>query len=156
MHVTYSPEDGDRQEWTFKPGRVRSSEAATMEKAFGGTWDELTLGVQGGNTRARRVMLWHLLRREHARMLYEDTPDFYADELAVEFSVDELTPMRDRIQKSSMSEDQRDQLLAALDLAISEAMEREEGQQCLEALRDAGKALSETSLTDGGLSSPLS
>lgn len=149
MHVTFAPEDGDRQEWNFKPGRVRASEAQVIEKQFGGNWDEFAMGVQSGNIKARRVMLWHLLRLEHPMLRFQDVPDFFADELLVEFTVEELAPMRDRLQKATLPEDQRDQVLAALDLAMSEAMEREATNAEL-----VGKAPSPTPPTSGGSSSP--
>lgn len=147
MHVTYTPEDGDRQEWDFNPGRVRSSEARVLEKVFGENWETFTVGVQSGNIGARRVMLWHLLRLQHPMLRYDDVPDFYTDELVVEFSTAELAPMLDRMRKANLPEDKREQVLAALDFAMSEAMAREEGES-------GGKALSTTSPTDGGSSSP--
>lgn len=128
MYVTYAPEDpadGDRQEWTFAPGRVRASEAQVLEREFGENWDNFAAGVQSGNMRARRVLLWHLLRRTHPLMKFADVPDFYADELKVEFEVSELLPLLDKIAKATLPAGQKEQTIAALELAMSEAMERE-------------------------------
>lgn len=147
MFVTYAPEDpadGDRREWTFKTGRIRASEAQVLERQFGANWDNFALGVQQGNMHARRVMLWHLLRREHPMLRYDDVPDFFTDELTVEFSVEELTPLREQAAKAALPEVQREQLMAAIDLAMSEAMAREDAQA------ELGKALSPTSPTNGG------
>lgn len=148
MHVTYAPEDGDRQEWNFKPGRVRASEAQVLERQFGENWDNFAAGVQSGNMRARGVLLWHLLRRDHPMLKFVDVPDFYADELKVEFSVDELVPLREKLQKATLPEGQLEKMLAALDLELSEAMEREAAQA------EVGKAPSPMPKTDGGTSSP--
>lgn len=142
MHITYTPEDGDRQEWDFDPGRVRASAAEIIERRFGGTWDEFQAGVQGGNIRARRAMLWHLMVQQHASLRLEDVPDFYADELVVQFSVKELTAIRDRLGKANLPADKREQAMAAIDVEMTEAMEREEG-----------KAPSATSPGTGGTSS---
>lgn len=129
MFVTYAPEDpadGDRQEWTFKPGRVRASEAQALQRQFGeNNWDAFVLGVQLNDVHARRVLLWHLMRREHPRLAFNDVPDFYADELTVKFDVAELTPLLEQMEKSNLPEDKKQQAHAALDLALTEAMERE-------------------------------
>jgi hypothetical protein len=145
MHVTYKPEDGDQVEWEFVPGRVRSSEMENMEGQFGGPWDELILGVQSGSVRARRVMLWHLIRRDHPTLRFADVPDFFADELLVQFSSKELGPMRDRILKAHMPADKREQVLTAIDLELTEAIGREEAAGVVE-----GKAPSPSSPTAGG------
>ena len=151
MHVIYKPErpeDGDRQEWDFQPGRVRASQAEVLERLFGGTWDEFQIGVQQGKMRARRVMLWYLLQLTHATLRFEDVPDFYSDELEVSYSVKELTALRDGILKANMPADRRDAIVTAIDNQMVEAMEREG------ASADLGKAPpSPTSSTDGG--SPL-
>src|SRR5882757_2249763 len=100
MYVVYAPEnpaDGDRHEWSFSPGRVRADEAELLEKEFGGTWDEFQAGVQQGSMKARRVMLWHLLRLTHPGMNFRDVPNFISDELTVEYSVKELTKLREGV-----------------------------------------------------------
>lgn len=127
MHVTYAPEDGDRQEWDFVAGRVRSGEAALMQTRFGATWEQFDAGVQKGDIHARRVLLWHLLRLEHVKLRFEDTPDFYADELLVEFSVTELTRIIDELTTARMPEDQRAMVLAAFDRELAKAVLREGG-----------------------------
>jgi hypothetical protein len=125
MHVTYAPEDGDRQEWTFEPGRVRSSAAEVMEKRYGDNWDSLVVGIQAGNIRARRVLLWHLLTRQHATLRFEDTPDFFADELTVSFSVAELTALRERTASAKLPADIQEKALAGIDMELDAARKRE-------------------------------
>lgn len=125
MLVTYTPESGDAQRWEFDPKRVRASEAEAIEKRAGENWDSWLFAVQAGSMRARRVLLWHLLRREHPSLRWEDTPDFYAGELLVEHTVAELTEIRDRVEAARLSADQREQALTALDVAITEAMARQ-------------------------------
>lgn len=125
MHVIYTPEDGDRQEFTFDPGRVRASAAEMVEKRFGENWDTFVMGVQAGNIRARRVLLWHLLTRQHPAMRIEDTPDFFADEVLVQFSVAELTSLRERTASAKLPEDMKDKALAGIDMELDEAVKRE-------------------------------
>jgi len=130
MHISYTPppEEGDEQEWDFDPGRVRASVAEMIERRFGENYDAWQAGIQSGNIKARRVLLWHLLSLEHPRLRFEEVRDFYADEVKVQFSVAELTTIRDRLQRANLSEDKREQALAAIDLEMTEAMEREEGK----------------------------
>jgi len=122
MFVTYQPSDGERQRWEWDPDRVRQSEAEMVEKRYGKTWDQFKAGVMSGDSKARRVLLWHLLRREHHTLRYEDTPDFYVGELVVEFSTGEIAMMRDRIMKANIPDDERDQMLTALDIQMTDAI----------------------------------
>jgi hypothetical protein len=142
VHVTYKPEDGDQQEWTFDPLRIRASQAELIERRFGENWEAWTGGVQAGNMKARRVLLWHLLSREHPTLRYEDVPDFYAGELLVQHSVAELAEIRARVEKSSLPDDKREIVLAAFDREMTEAMAREDASP--------GKASSATSAAIGG------
>jgi hypothetical protein len=125
MRVAYTPTDpaaGDPQTWTFDPGRIRASEAETIEKRYGDRWEAFLSDVKGGSIRARRVMLWHLLRTAHPALKYEDTPDFFADELVCTYSYAELVSMRDRVLKANLEADTREQVMTALDIEITEAM----------------------------------
>lgn len=127
MFITYRP-DGDpeqTQNWDFDPGRVRSVEAEMIEKRYGANWDQWRNDVRAGSAKARRVLLWHLLRRAHHTLRFEDTPDFYMDELLVEHSVVELLELRDRLQKVNLPESDREQMMTTLDIEITEAQARE-------------------------------
>ncbi|MFY1660908.1 hypothetical protein [Micromonospora sp. WMMD1274] len=124
MIVTYKPEGGEAQEWEFRPGRVKSSEAEILQRRFGGTWDEFAVGVLKGDIRARRIMLWHLLRQAHNTLMFEDMPEFYMDELVVEHTKHELGEMRNNVEKlSSLTDDERAGMLAALEIQIEAAPE---------------------------------
>ncbi|MEU1602688.1 hypothetical protein [Micromonospora matsumotoense] len=124
MIVTYTPEGEESQSWEFKTGRVKASEAEVLQKRFGGTWDEFAVGVFKGDVRARRVMLWHLLRLTHHTLRFEDAPEFYMDELKVEHTKEELGVMRSNIEKmSALPAEDREEILAALDIEIADAPE---------------------------------
>lgn len=139
MFVTYRPEDGTEQRWTFDPRRVRASKAEMIEKRAGEPWDAWQAAVLAGKMRARRVLLWHLLTVDHPTLRWEDVPDFYAGELLVEYSVVELAEIRGRVAQAEIPVEQRDQVLAALDTAITEATKREAA-----AAEPEGKAPSPT------------
>lgn len=126
MFVTYKPESGDVRKWTFDPGRVRASKAEMIEKRFGETWDQWRVAVQTGNIKARRVLLWHLLTIDHPTFRWEDTPDFYADELEIEYSVAELNEVRERVAKANLSAEEKEAFFAVFDTELTEAMAREE------------------------------
>jgi hypothetical protein len=121
MYVTYQPDDSDKQRWEWDPDRVRTSEAEMCEKRFGDSWDKLKIGVMAGQSKARRVLLWHLLRRDHHTLRYEDVPDFYMGELLVEFDRSELQEMRAKIERARMDESEREEMLTSIDLQIDDA-----------------------------------
>lgn len=123
MKVTYSLIGEPDTVFEFDPDRVRMSECEMMEKRYGGTFTELRAGITQGNAKARRVLLWHLLRRTHHTLRYEDTPDFAFGDLKVEHELHELVDMRDRIARSNHA--RKDELLSALDLEISDLGEAE-------------------------------
>lgn len=128
MHITYQPEDakdGEHQVWDFDPSRVRAGEAELIERRFGGHYDQWRDGVRSGNVKARRILLWHLMRKQHHTLRLEDVPDFYMSELLVEHSVTELIELLNRMEKSTMDETTREQIRVGLDLEIKDAMMRE-------------------------------
>jgi hypothetical protein len=139
MLVTYAPDQGSKQQWEWDADRVRTSEAELCEKRFGDTWDKLKVGIMSGQSKARRVLLWHLLRREQHTLRYEDVPDFYVGELLVEFTREELQAMRTKIERARMDETERDEMLTAIDLQIADAPSAGE---------PVGKATSNTSGDD--------
>ncbi len=123
MKVTYTLSGEPDTVFDFDPDRVRVSEAEIMEKRYGGTWTELRAGITQGNAKARRVLLWHLLRKTHHTLRFEDTPDFAFGDLKVEHEIHELVEMRDKIARSNHA--RKDELISALDLEISDAEDAE-------------------------------
>lgn len=137
MRVTYSPEDGNEpQSWDFNPNRVRSTEQVIVEKQYGGTWLEFKTGVMSGSAHARRVLLWHLIRREHPAHNFRDTPDFFDDELTIEQNLAEVTASYDEWLKGGGRDTPNGDLLDGMFQAeIAAATERE---------GELGKALSKS------------
>lgn len=138
MIVVYSPEDGDKQQWEFVPGKVRAGEAERIEKRYGANWSEFLQGVNTGSIRARRVLLWHLMRRDHPMLRWEDTPDFYAGELTVDMSIAEMVEMRRRLSSDKTIDGEvKEQVVAALTAQI-EAVEAD--SEADGAVDDSGDA----------------
>lgn len=121
MKVTYTTGDEPRT-WDFDPAEVPQSQAEIIEKRYGQLWDQFLSDVRQGSARARRVLLWHLLRQEHHTLRFEDTPDFKMGQVKVEHSVAELLLVRDRVAKANLDADEKDGILAALDVEITEQM----------------------------------
>lgn len=121
MIVTYTPEGEEKQEWSWDPDKVRVVEGELIEKRFGDTYDKFKAAVQAGSIKARRVLLWHLLKRAHPTLRLEDV-DFVAGDLKVELSRNELEQLRSRLEKhKGMDEGERERMLAALDSEIETA-----------------------------------
>lgn len=121
MLVTYTPEGEKPQTWTWTPGRVKVSEAAIVEKVYGKSWEVFAAEVQQGSARARQVLLWHLHRRAHPLLKFEDAVDFYADELTIEYDAGELRAMRDGLASAGLTGAEQEIAAAALDREIAEA-----------------------------------
>lgn len=152
MKFTYAPEDpadGERQEWQVDLRRIRQSESELMEKTYGGTKDEWDHGVLAGDSRARKVLMWHLMRRDHPRMQYRDVPDFYTGEVEVELDLAELERLRTQIAETAgLPDHERAKILDAIDAQIAE--KQDAGTVIDGELVPAGKARSRTSAASTG------
>lgn len=122
MIINYRPDGQPAQQWDWHADQVRSSEAELIEKRFDGTWDAFLLAVTQGSMRARRILLWHLLRIEHPTLKPEDV-DPLAGELVVEFDKGELQQMYDAAvaQADRIPEDKRDMVLGVLKAELDKA-----------------------------------
>lgn len=128
MKVSYKPEDsadGDPREWSFNPARVRSAVCIVIEKQWGkGDYDDWRDAVLKGDTAARRVLLWHLLKQDNPALRFGDTPDFFYDELLVEADVVELRALRAQVETTVLTtgrtEADREAVLAEIDAEIAQ------------------------------------
>lgn len=122
MIVTYSPEDGPQQRWEFAPRKIKSRQAEEIERRYGAGFGTWVTHLREGVASARRVLLWHLMRRDHPTLRWDDVPDFGWGELEVELSRDELTAVRERAAAdTSLDPEVREAALEALDKQIAEA-----------------------------------
>lgn len=104
MFITYMPPDAEDQEWEFQAGTVKASEAEPVEVSYKKPWDEFLTDLMRGGMRARRHLLWLLLRRAHPTLRYDDVPDIAAGELVVEFDKTEWQLQRDQAVKRGEDE----------------------------------------------------
>ncbi|HET6262353.1 MAG TPA: hypothetical protein VFG99_08965, partial [Chloroflexia bacterium] len=122
MLVTYKPEGSPAEQhrsWEFDPGKVRSVRAEMIEKRYGQRYAVWVTNIQSGEARARRVLLWHLLNAEHPTLKLEDIPDFYMEEVEVDYALADLQRLRREIVESSMDDASKEGVLDRLDLEIA-------------------------------------
>jgi hypothetical protein len=115
MIITYKPSDGDQQRWELDPLKVLDDAAEEIEYHYRGTYDEWHVGVLQGQTRARRVLLWHLQRQVHPSLAFADLPRFERGALEVELDRDELLRMREGIATAQIPAADRERALALVD-----------------------------------------
>lgn len=122
MIVTYSPEDGPAQRWEFAPRRIRARQAEEIERRYGSGWSSWVSDVHTGVISARRVLLWHLIRRDHAGLRFDDTPDFAVGELELALDAAELTELRDKTaSRTDVEPEVRDLAVQAIEAQIADA-----------------------------------
>lgn len=129
MYVTFDPEDGsEKREWTFDPDDVLRSEAAAIEKAYGASWEEWINALRIKNAKARTVLIWHLLKGDgHAKLRFDDTPDFRMRQVVVQMSSAELRELHEQIARTKMDDDLREVVDAAFNRDFQDALIREGG-----------------------------
>jgi hypothetical protein len=128
MFVTFTA-DADVHEWEIDTTDVLESEAERIEREYRrqtkdrtATYDQWQMGVFSGESPARRVLLWHLMREQHPMLRIDDLPDFRRKALQCEYSRAELERMRDNMAEAPGVDDvQREQALAIIDREIKTA-----------------------------------
>jgi hypothetical protein len=126
LRVEYTPEGGNLQRWMFDADAVDVVEAERIEATMGSgaTWDDFVRGLVARTARARRVLLWHLINRDHpgARIAFSDTPVFKMGELEVHMGVAELVALRDDVEANErITPERKRRTVAELEREISEA-----------------------------------
>lgn len=100
MILVYHPEGNEEvTRWVYNPRKLMSPEREAIERITGFDFAEFTQKVVKGNSKARRALLWIMLKREHPTLKYEDV-DFAWDELRLEHSRQELELMREELEKN--------------------------------------------------------
>lgn len=141
MLIKYAPENEEPQEFEFDPDNAWSFEAEMIESVGRQTWvsfeaDFLDL-LRAGNFKARRALLWVLLRREK--------PDLRFSDLVVK--VNEVTIGLDKAERQVMRKRLAD---GEFDAAEREAVEELlAGYPEDDDLEPVGKGSSGDSATDG-------
>jgi hypothetical protein len=90
--VIYQPVDGERQEFEYHPNELLSFDAEAIEDVGGPTWgtyEEFGEKLIGGNLKARRAVLWVMLRRQNPRLRFVDLV-VRADEVKIASDADDI------------------------------------------------------------------
>jgi hypothetical protein len=119
MFVTYTPEGDKGQTWAHHPDEMRSLEQDLVEKYAGTSFSQWTKDVLSGGAKARRVLLWLLLRKEHRGLKFGDV-DFAWSELVVEPSRQELLASREQLADAP-EDPQIAATIAAIDASLADA-----------------------------------
>lgn len=127
MRLIYTPEDGEKQEFSFVPARLMSPEAEAIENVGGDAWesfDEFGIKFMKGNRRAYRAALWIMLRRSNPALKFAHLV-IRMDEISIDFDQPEREAIRAAIVgDEDMDESQRARLLSEMDGA--EAAEKKD------------------------------
>lgn len=126
MRIVYAPADGEKHEWIWKPREAPSFEAEDLEEATGWDFPEFLQRFLAGSTRARRALLWVLLRREHPRLRFDQVA-FTMGELADEYDDDEVAAARAALAEQESNPD--DALDDAARQRLAEVLADESGTE---------------------------
>ncbi|MFB6512119.1 hypothetical protein ACFCW4_02540 [Streptomyces virginiae] len=110
MIILYRPADGG-EEQQFDMRRVRTSEAAIVQKAADMKWGEIKLGVREDDPTSLRGVVWILKKREQPNLRWGDF-DPENDELTSRFDAREVAGYVDEIM--SLPEEKRAGAIAEL------------------------------------------
>lgn len=119
MILTYKPDGEERQVWSVKFGKLRSSEADLIEKFAGVRFVDFQKEATAGPGRSLRALTFVMLKRAHPAMRWEDF-DPLLDEIELDFDKDEMEQVRAEISKDpTLTAEQ----VAMLDAAVEAAEE---------------------------------
>jgi hypothetical protein len=90
VRITYTPDDGEKREWDFKPGRLLATEVEAIEKVTDMTFMEWAEAMSKGSATGLRGLVW-VLRKRHGEpeLRYRDV-DFSYDSVAFEPDEEEI------------------------------------------------------------------
>ncbi|SET43514.1 hypothetical protein [Nonomuraea wenchangensis] len=121
MIVTYTPQGGTAQTWTYKQDELTSAEAELIEDSTGLTIEEFDAELIKGRTKCKRALLWLQMRKDHPSLRFNEV-EFRVGDLKTEYDNDEKALLRDAIEKSDLPESQKK---AALELLANTEPEAE-------------------------------
>ncbi len=122
MYLVYQPEGQDEPtRWRYNPKKLMAVEREDLERRTGRNFSQFTTDVLQGNSLCRRALLFTFLRRDHAKVKFEDI-DFAWDELTLEYSRQELEEIREQVIESKHG-DELAAILTSLDQQIETAFD---------------------------------
>ena len=127
MFLRFKPEGQAEQLLEFRPEKVLFARARIAEKVYSKlcgerrTWEQFRAEALTGSIAARKVALWLALGDTHPTLRFEDTPDFAAGDLTLEYSKEELRQMRSGLESADLIEAEKQAQMKGLEQAIAEA-----------------------------------
>ena len=152
MFVIYQPEgQQEPTRYEFRPGRIRSGDASTLLRHYKrlsgnlqATWEGFkAIACPSGDPEAKRIMLWHCQRADHAKLRIDDV-DPFDDEVSIELNREELLDLRAQIVAArGMGEDQKEVILDRIDMDIANM----DAPAAEDVLQEPGKSPEDTTST---------
>lgn len=100
MFIKYTPSEGEeQQQFYFQLAKLMSVEAEKIEEITSWSFEEFQQQLMRGSARARRVLLWILLKRQHPTMRLTDI-NVPVDAITVDFDRDEFDAMLAEFEKA--------------------------------------------------------
>lgn len=111
MKISYTPEGGERREWTYKPNKMLSIDAEAIERVTGWTFQEFGEKFMAGSALAQHALLWILLRKDNRGLKFSEVR-FAMDEFDMDFDAEERAAMREVLENdgAELDDDERAQL----------------------------------------------
>jgi hypothetical protein len=149
MRLIYTPEDAPPQEWSLRLSELLSPESEALEGCARDSWqtfDEFTDLVDQGNLKARRALLWILLRRENPKLRFVDLV-VKVGETDLDYDDGQVADLRATVADESASEEDRESARLRL-LATGRDVAEPAEQAALPEGEPAGKDEPDDSATD--------
>lgn len=107
MIVSFTPVEGDTRTYDFKPKKMLSVEAETVERLTGRTYNEAVQAMIAGSALCRRAVVFVLEKRAHPTLSW-GAFDFPYDAVEVEFDATELADIKAAVSAApGLTEDER-------------------------------------------------
>ena len=116
MIITYTPDDGEKQVWSFSPERLLTTEAEAIEKVTGQSYADFAEALLNGGITARRAVVWVMRKRCGEPELRFRDVDFPVGAFRLDLDPEEKALIRNAIlQTSDLTPEQRAGVLATLE-----------------------------------------
>lgn len=115
MNITFKSEKFGDHEWRdFKPQKMPTTDAESIESVTSMTFVEWGQALMNGSTICGRALVWVLLRRENRGLRFKEVV-YPIDAFKVELDDEEKTKLREALAKDDdMSDEDKRQVLLSL------------------------------------------
>lgn len=113
MILTYTAAEGDVQTFHFQFKTLGNDQAEDMEDVTGKNFVELQDLVGAGNMRARRALLWVLMKKQHPMLKFADL-QYPVGAVSIDMELDELLEARAAVAELLTSKPSTPEIDAAI------------------------------------------